>query len=104
MESKADKGRLMTNETAIKKELKDYLEITGWFVFHLMAGIGSYPGAPDLIAIRNGIVLFIEAKAVKGKLSNGQKVFQSRIQNSNGHYIVAHSHIDIVDYLNEHVQ
>jgi len=94
----------MTNETAIKKEIKDFLRFNGWFVFHLLAGIGCYPGAPDLIAIRDGIVLFIEAKVLKGKLSDGQKVFQARIQNGNGHYIVAHSHIDIVDYLNEHVQ
>ena len=91
----------MTPETMIKKEVKDWLKLHKWFVFHLLAGLGAYAGAPDLIAIKDGIVLFIEVKTKEGKLSNGQVQFCSDIYHKGGRYIIARGYEDIEDYLKE---
>ncbi len=92
---------MATPETIIKKEIKDYLRLTKWFCFHLMAGIGAYAGAPDLIAIKNGIVLFIEVKTKNGKMSPGQIKFRADIGNHRGYYILAREYEDIARYLKE---
>ncbi|MEA2016249.1 MAG: hypothetical protein U9O59_06055, partial [Actinomycetota bacterium] len=74
-------------ENNIKKQVKDYLDIMGWFNFPLTAGIGSYKGAPDRIAIKGGRVLFLEIKKPVGwKQSDGQKQFQKDIEEHNGEY------------------
>ena len=89
----------MTPETAIKKEIKDYLRVNGWFVFHLLAGLGCYPGAPDLIAINRGVVLFIEVKTETGKLSDNQAQFGIDLGLKQGCYIVARGYEDIIKYV-----
>lgn len=89
----------MTPETVVKKEVKDWLNIKGWFNFPILQGLGAYPGIPDRIAIKNGIVLFIECKSEKGKLSDNQEVMMQDICVHRGHYIVTRSYEDIENYL-----
>ena len=88
--------KIKLTETDIKRMLKDYLDIKGWFNFHLMAGMGSYKGAPDMIAIKDGRVLFIEAKRQNGKQSEYQKDFQKVIELSGGEYVLAKSIDDLI--------
>jgi len=64
-----------------------------------MQGLGSYRGISDIIAIKNGGVLFIEVKAPGGSLSHHQRRFAKNIKASGGHYILAFSYEDIEDYL-----
>ena len=54
-----------TPETAIKKAIKDYLRLSGWFTFSIMQGLGSYRGIADIYAIKNGNGLWIEVKAAR---------------------------------------
>ena len=61
-----------TPETIVKTEVKSWLNWNGWFTHHLMAGLGSYPGLSDIIAMKNGVVLFIEIKSKTGKQSENQ--------------------------------
>lgn len=93
---------MATPETAIKKEIKDWLRLHQWFVFYLLAGIGAYTGASDLIAIKKGLVLFIEVKTKNGKMSPGQLKFRADIKNHGGHYVLARSYEDVEKYLREH--
>lgn len=87
--------RKRINETDIKNQIKDYLYLRGWFNFPLTAGMGSYPGLPDRIAVKNGRVLFIEVKTAKGKQSPKQEEFEDRIKEAGGEYYVVRGIDDI---------
>jgi len=75
-------------EKDIRRVCKDYLEIKGWFVFHLLQGLGCYPGLTDMVAIKDGRVLFIEYKKPGGKQSEEQKKFQADLERVGGEYIL----------------
>lgn len=79
-----------TLETSEKKAIKDYLRLKGAFVFHNLAGLGVYPGIPDLTAILKGQVYMIEVKApgCKHKQSANQKRFQEDWEAAGGIYIL----------------
>jgi hypothetical protein len=79
----------LSPETQIKRMIKQYLNYKGWFHFPLTAGLGAYPGAPDMIAIKAGRVVFIEVKTPTGKLSPHQQAFKENIGDRGGNYIVA---------------
>ncbi len=89
----------MTKETAIKKEIKDWLRLNGWFCFYCLQGMGAYKGIPDIIAIRDGVTLYIEAKTDHGKQSLYQKQFQADIEEHGGLYLIARSYTDIEIFL-----
>lgn len=91
-----------TPENNVKREVKDWLSAKNFFHYHNIAGIGSYPGIPDRIAVKKGEVLFIEVKAPYGTQSDDQKKFQSKLNFSEGHYILARGYEDIESYLKEH--
>lgn len=91
----------MTPETVVKNQIKDWLNIKGWFNFPILQGLGAYPGIPDRIAIKNSIVLFIECKSEKGKLSEKQQVMMRDIYEHGGNYIIARGYEDIENYLIE---
>ena len=89
----------ITEETRIKKEIKQYLLFSGWFVFPVLQGMGAYKGISDFIAVKNGVVLFVEVKAPRGIQSNDQIEFQRNIELSGGHYLVARGWQDVSDYI-----
>ncbi len=91
-----------TPENLVKKEIKDYLDATGWFHFPITQGLGSYKGICDRIAIKQGVVLFIECKAPGGYLTKHQKEFRARIIENGGYYVLAWGYEDIEEYLKCH--
>ncbi len=82
-------------ESDIKKQVVPYLRLKGWFVFPVMQGALAYRGISDLIAIKQGRVLFIELKVAKGVLSDYQKKFQEDITIHGGEYLVIRSVEDL---------
>lgn len=78
----------MTNETREKKAIKQYLKLKGIFYYHNLAGLGVFPGVPDLTAIKNGVVYQIEVKCQGGRQSDNQKNFQEQWENNGGIYIL----------------
>jgi len=92
-----NKPKILEND--VKRVVKDYLSIKGWFNFPLTAGMGSYPGLPDRIAIKNGRVLFIECKRPGGKQSDHQRQFQNDIWFKGGHYILVKCLEDIIQVI-----
>jgi hypothetical protein len=89
-------------ETKIKNEIKKWLNLFNWFCFPILQGMGAYKGISDIIAIKNGTVLFIEVKTPKGKQSEYQMKFEDMIKNYGGHYLIARSYRDVEDYINDH--
>lgn len=77
-----------TPENIEKKAIKEYLRYKGIFFYHNLAGLGVYPGVPDLTAIKDGQVYQIEVKARKGRQSQYQKSFQERWEGHGGVYIL----------------
>ena len=86
-------------ENDVKNQVKDWLDLNGFFHFHILQGIGSYKGTPDRIAMKRGVVLFIEIKRLGGRMSDYQEKFMLDCCLQNCHYIVARSCQDISNYL-----
>lgn len=82
-------------ESEIRAQVKEYLELQGWFVFYHLQGLGSYPGLPDLQAVKNGRTLYIEIKRPRGRQSGNQKKFQRDLEAAGGKYIIARGIEDI---------
>lgn len=91
--------KIKITENEIKKQVKDYLTLKGYFHFHIMQGLGSYRGIPDIIAVKNGRVLFLEIKKPTGRQSKYQKEFQNNIERQGGEYYVIRSINDIMKIL-----
>ena len=71
----------------------------GWFHFPILKGLGAYKGICDRIAIKDGKVIFIEVKGLKGRLSNHQEEFKKNIEAAGGIHITARSYIDIARFV-----
>lgn len=61
--------------------------------------MGYVKGQPDLVAVMNGKVVFIELKTQKGKQSKEQKEVEQAIKNRGVDYIVVRSLEDLQSYL-----
>ena len=94
-------GNLPTPETKIKKLVKEFLILGGWFVRHNMQRRWSYKGMPDIIVTHHGITLEIEFKSKTGKQSPDQIRYQADLEEHGGHYVLARSFEDIAEYLKE---
>ena len=92
-----DRFKIKITETDIKHQVKEYLDLMRWFSFPLVAGLGSYPGLPDRIAIKGGRILFLEIKRPSGRLSEEQKLFQANMGNVRGEYYVVRSLEDLIE-------
>ncbi len=80
--------------SALKRQVTDYLRVTGWFVFPVFQGAPKVPvhihkGISDLIAVKDGRVLFIEIKTGRDKLRPDQQKFRADIESHGGRYIEA---------------
>lgn len=84
-------------ETDIRRQVRDYLRIRGWFVFHILqGGVGVYRGITDLIAAKGGRVLFIELKTARGRQSEYQKKFQADLEAAGGEYVLCRGVDDLL--------
>jgi len=72
-----------------------------WFHFHILQGLGSFLGIPDIIAIKGGRVLFLEIKKPGGKLSPGQIIFRDLILSHGGEYYKIDSLDDLINLTSE---
>ena len=80
-------------ESQIQKKIIQRLEAAGWFVTKLIQT--STNGIPDLLIIRQGVVMFIEVKNEKGDVSPLQKIRINQIYHSGINTIIARSESDI---------
>ena len=83
-------------EKDIQKLIKDYLLAKGWFCVKIhQQGKYCFKGISDLIAVKDGITIFVEVKTPTGKLRPEQMSFMEQIQNHGAKYIIARSLDDI---------
>lgn len=88
----------------MRKTIKDYLQHAGWFIFPVsQRGYHCYAGISDYIALKNGVVLFIEVKTGTGKLSLSQKEFGVNVTDKGGHYVLARSWQDVSEYIRQYL-
>lgn len=84
------------SEGEIRYQIEAYLRLTGWFIYHNLAGLGSWPGLSDLVAIRDGEVIHIEIKNKNGIQSDKQKAFQKTLEAAGGTYLLARDLCDVM--------
>lgn len=99
----------MSTEKSTQGAILDYLSYKNVFHYRQNSGAmktergGFYrfgvTGAPDIVAIKNGIYHGIEVKDIKGKQSDGQVKFQQDLESAGGVYILAKSLDDVMKYL-----
>ena len=90
-----------TPENLVKAECKDWLGYNGFFQFPILQGLGCYPGIPDTIIVKAGIVLFNEYKGPKGKQSPGQVKFEQDLTEHGGLYLISRGYEDIENKFNK---
>lgn len=61
--------------------------------------IGLMSGVSDLIVIRENEVLFIEVKTPKGKQSDKQKTFESKVSSLGFRYVVVRSLDEFISFI-----
>jgi len=88
--------KIKISENDIKKQVKQYLSLKGYFHFHILQGLGAYKGIPDIIAIKNNRVLFLEIKRPGGRQSDYQKQFQADIEGQGGEYYIVKCLEDLI--------
>ncbi len=88
-------SRRATPETATKTAVKAFLKLNRIWSFPLVAGMASYPGAPDRICWHEGRCIAIEVKSPTGRLTAHQEVFQVNWEASGGIYLVVRSLEDL---------
>ena len=87
-------------ESEVRKEIKEYLQRAGWFVFPVhQQGFRAYKGISDYIAIKSGKVAFIEVKKPGGKQSKDQIKFQQDVTDHRGNYFCVDSIESLIRYL-----
>jgi len=89
---------IKVSEKTIMKQIAYSLTFHGWFVFRVPPSLYGQKGLCDLIAVKNGITVFIEVKTPRGKQTEDQKVFEMKLQQAGGIYILARS-VDDVEWL-----
>ncbi len=82
------KKTALPKEREIRSQIREVLQWQGWFVFYHLQGLGSYPGLPDLQAVKEGRTIYIEIKRPGGRQSPGQKIFQQELEAAGGTYLL----------------
>lgn len=85
---KQTKTSIKQTESQVQKAVKEYLAWNGWFTFKIHQSLGSYKGIADLFAIKDGLGIWIEIKTPAGRQSEYQKLFQRKIENHGGIYLL----------------
>ncbi|MFH2074725.1 MAG: VRR-NUC domain-containing protein [Pseudomonadota bacterium] len=89
--------RRLKPETIIMRQIKHYLELRGWFVYRNHQSLGSYPGIPDLTALKNGRVVWIEVKRPRGKISDHQAAFSVKVRDQDCEWYCLYSLDDAME-------
>ncbi len=88
-----------TPENKVKDEVVQWLNLNHWFHFNIKQAKYCYKGIADRVAMKDGIVLWIELKTKKGKQSIEQIQFEQDVKDNGCHYLVVTCFEDIVNYL-----
>ena len=87
-------------EKKIESEIKEYITSLGGLCYKIHGGdLYQETGIPDLLCCLGGLFFGIEVKDPKGKPSAIQLAQGARIKKAKGHFIIATSVQDVIDYV-----
>lgn len=88
-----------TPEGDIKAKIKEVLKNFGAYHVMIQGGTYSAPGAPDMVILYRGKVIWTEVKTPTGVQEPLQKAHEERIKKCDGLYLLARSAEDVKKYL-----
>jgi Holliday junction resolvase len=96
-------SKKLTAEGQVVQQCKAVLAFCGWDCFRIHQSLGSEKGISDMIAIKDGRVLFIEYKTMnkKSHQSVHQVIFQQRIEAKGGTYLLIRSSDQLLLWLRD---
>ena len=90
------------DEKHIENEIKKYIADNGGLCYKIHGGdLYQETGIPDLLICWKGLFFGVEVKDPKGKPSSMQLVQGARIKNAGGHFMIATSLKEVIDYMKE---
>jgi len=92
-------AKIKVLEKHVRKKIVTMLQIKRWYVYWNLQGLGCKTGLSDLVAVKNGIVIWIEVKKPGGKQSPGQITFEADITGAGGNYVCAASWDAVDNYI-----
>jgi Holliday junction resolvase len=80
LRQKAKRPYFPRKESDVQRAIVQALSVAGWLVMHIpnqstrgrQRWAGLMPGAPDLVAVKRGRVVFLEVKTDRGRVSEKQ--------------------------------
>ena len=95
------------SESAVQRAIVQALAYAGWLVMHIpnqstlgrQKWAGLLPGAPDLVAVKQGRVVFLEVKIETGKVSEKQAEVHDLLCRQKAEVRVVRGVDDIMDLL-----
>lgn len=89
-------------EKQIENSIKEYITNLGGLCYKIHGGdLYQETGIPDLLVCYKGLFMGIEVKDPGGKASAIQLAQGARIQKAGGHFLIAKSLQDVVNYMEE---
>ncbi len=82
-------------EAVIRRAVRQFLEVGGWWVVPIVQSALSYKGIPDLVAMRDSTTVWIEVKTATGRLSEAQEAFAASCAAQGVPHIVARGVEDV---------
>jgi Holliday junction resolvase-like predicted endonuclease len=89
------KSRGKQPETAIRTQIREWLQWRGWDVTIHPQNVLSRKGFSDLTAVRHGETVYVEVKTPRGTQSDHQKAFQAAMESHGAKYLLARSVEDV---------
>ena len=98
----ANKYYRTRREKEIENSIKDYIKERGGLCYKIHGGdLYQENGIPDLLCCWGGLFFGIEVKDPDGEPSVMQLAQGMRIKKAHGHFIIATSVQDVLDYIKE---
>lgn len=97
-------AKKLTPEGQVLAAVRRILQFHGWFVARNQQGMGCVAGRPDLEALRDGVVIWVECKAPRGGLRKGQPEYHAALRAHGGTVFVvddAERFLDVLEQLQE---
>ena len=90
-------------EAQIRQDIKRLLKALGFAVWDTEQNRPTRvtAGLSDLIAMGHSLILFIECKTPKGRLTDAQHIFCQEVERNGGIYVIWRSASDAWDWLVE---
>lgn len=63
------------SEADLQEMIREAAILNGWMVYHAYDSRRTTAGFPDLVLIRDGVLIFAELKSAKGRLSEDQGIW-----------------------------